>query len=444
MKNKKIFIIGGLVIVVLMIITVVLLLVTKEDKTLTDDGVTNVGTGDLVYWGLWEPDSVMQPIIDEYETLHPGVNILYSQQSFTNYESKLYTRLQQASSSSEPAPDIFRIHNTWLPKYYSYLEPLPVNVMTREEYASTFYPTALSDFTAKNGSIYAIPWEIDGLVVFYNKQLLADKGYQEPPKDWDSFVEAAQKLTVKNSAQQITQSGLAMGTSKNINHSAEILSFLFMAEGIDMIDETNTKVNLNNTKAEGVLDNYVSFANGETATWSSTLRNDLEMFYSGKLAMMIAPSWRTFDIIKAAPTIEFDTAPLPQLEANEEEIYYSTYWGDTVSSTCSNKVAAWDFINFLSQKETQMKLYSNSSNIRAFGEPYSLVELNGEMLGKTYVSAIAEMAPYMQSWPMGDEPFVKATLNDAITEANETEKETSSILSNAEDIINEQLAKSNK
>ena len=427
-----------------MLLTVVLLLVTKKDKTLTDNGVTNVGTGDLVYWGLWEPDSVMQPIIDEYETLHPGVNILYSQQSFTNYESKLYTRLQQASSSSEPAPDIFRIHNTWLPKYYKYLEPLPTNVMTREKYASKFYPTALNDFTAKNGYIYAIPWEIDGLVVFYNKQLLAEKGYQEPPKDWDSFVEAAQKLTVKNSAKQITQSGLAMGTSKNINHSAEILSFLFMAEGIEIIDETHTKVNLNNTKAQGVLDNYVSFAKGETATWSSTLRNDLEMFYSGKLAMMIAPSWRTFDIIKAAPTIEFDTAPLPQLKANKEEIYYSTYWGDTVSSTCSNKVAAWDFINFLSQKETQMKLYSNSSNIRAFGEPYSLVELNGEMLGKTYVSAIAEMAPYMQSWPMGDESFVKATLKDAITEANETEKEISSILSNAEDTINEQLAKTNK
>src|SRR3989338_1186401 len=27
----------------------------------------------LVYWGLWEPESVMQPIIAKYEKLHPGI-----------------------------------------------------------------------------------------------------------------------------------------------------------------------------------------------------------------------------------------------------------------------------------------------------------------------------------------------------------------------------------
>ena len=447
-QQKKILIIGGVVIAVLIIITAVLLLISnnkeKNNTTNTNSGVTNVGSGDLVYWGLWEPDSVMQPIIDEYEALHPGVNILYSQQSFSNYESKLYTRLAQASTSSEPAPDIFRIHNTWTPKYYRYLYPLPSSIMTAADYATTFYPTATADFKHANGYIYAMPFEIDGLVVFYNKQLLAEQGYDEPPKDWDTFVEAAQKLTTKTESGKITTSGLAMGTARNINHSAEILSFLFLAEGIDIIDSTKTQVNLNNTKAEAVLDTYTSFAMGDTATWSSDLRSDLEMFYTGNLAMMIAPSWKAFDIIESAPTIEFDTAPLPQLKANEEEIYYSTYWGEAVSSTCNNPTAAWDFIKYLSTKEVQMKLYSNSSQIRAFGEPYSLVELNSEMLNKTYVSAIAEMAPYMQSWSMGDESFVKAELNSAITGVIEDDQDTSYSLTLAEDNINEQLAETNQ
>jgi multiple sugar transport system substrate-binding protein len=448
-KQKKILIIGGIVICVLIVITAVLLLISNNRKnsgntTTTGNTVTDVGTGDLVYWGLWEPDSVMQPIIEEYEALHPGINILYSQQSFSNYESKLYTRLQQASTSSEPAPDIFRIHNTWTPKYYRYLYPLPTNIMTAEEYASTFYPTATADFKHINGYIYAIPFEIDGLVVFYNKQLLSEQGYDEPPQDWDTFVEAAGKLTERTESGKITTAGVAMGTAKNINHSAEILSFLLLAEGIDIIDSTKTQVNLNNTKAAAVLETYTSFASGDSATWSADLRTDLEMFYSGDLAMMIAPSWRTFDIIEAAPTIEFDTAPLPQLKANEEEIYYSTYWGEAVSSTCSNPTAAWDFINFLASKETQMKLYSNSSQVRAFGEPYSLVELNSEMLNKTYVSAVAEMASNMQSWSMGDESFVKAELNSAITGVIENGQESSFTLSEAENNINEQLAETNQ
>ena len=445
--KKKIFIIGGIVIVVLIVITAILLLINNNKDNATTDTTsttTDVGTGDLVYWGLWEPDSVMQPIIDEYEALHPGINILYSQQSFNNYESKLITRLEQASTSSEPAPDIFRIHNTWTPKYYQYLYPLPSSVMTADEYATTFYPTATADFKHVNGYIYAMPLEIDGLVVFYNKQLLSEQGYETPPQDWDTFVEAAVKLTDKSESGKINVSGLAMGTSRNIKHASEILSFLLLAEGVDIIDSTKTQVNINNIKAQAVLETYTSFAVGDNATWSSDLRTDLEMFYSGDLAMMIAPSWRAFDIIEAAPTIEFDTAPLPQLKANENEVYYSTYWGEAVSSTCANPLAAWDFINFLTQKETQMKLYSGSSQIRAFGEPYSLVELNSEMQNKTYVSAIAEMAPSMKSWSMGDESFVKAELNDAITEVVENDQDISYALSQAEDNINEQLAETNQ
>jgi hypothetical protein len=91
-----------------------------------------------------------------------------------------------------------------------------------------------------------------------------------------------------------------------------------------------------------------------------------------------------------------------------------------------------------------MKLYSASSQIRAFGEPYSLVELNSEMQNKTYVSAIAQMAPYMKSWSMGDESFVKTELNSAITGVIENDQDISSALSQVEKNINEQLAQTNQ
>lgn len=440
-KKKMLLIILGSVLIVVIAITIVLLVLNSNKS---NNNNSSVGTGELVYWGLWEPSSVIQPLIDEYESAHPGITILYSQQTSTNYESRLYTRLQQSSSSSEPAPDIFRIHNTWIPKYYKYLYPLPSSIMSTSIYASTFYPTAVSDFTAKDGNIYAIPLEIDGLVIFYNKQLLATAGVSTPPTDWDSFISLAQQLTKKNSSGQITQSGLAIGTAKNITDAPEILSFLFLEEGVNIIDETRTTVTLNTTKAQSVLDTYTSFATGDDAIWSPDLETDLNMFMEGKLAMMIAPSWRAFDIIQGAPTIEFGTATLPQLAANDTPIYYSSYWGEAVSKNSSNPTAAWDFINFLVQKEQQKKLYSNQSAIRAFGEPYSLVELNSEMVGQSYVDAIAKSAPNMKSWQMGDESFVKATLNEAITAVAENGKNSKDALSTAEEEINTQLAQTNQ
>ena len=440
-KKKTAILFAGIALVVVVITTVVLLLVNTNSKSNTN---TNTVTGELVYWGLWEPSSVMQPLIDQYQSAHPGVTILYSQQTYTNYESRLYTRLQQSSTSSEPAPDIFRIHNTWTPKYYTYLYPLPSTVMTSSTYSTTFYPTATADFTAKDGNIYAMPLEIDGLVVFYNKQLLTAAGVTTPPTDWDSFVELSQKLTKKTSTGKITQAGLAMGTSSNVTHAAEILSFLMLEQGIDIIDETKTAVTLNTTTAESVMDTYTSFAMGKDAVWDSSLGTDLNMFFQGKLAMMIAPSWRAFEIIQSAPTIEFGTASLPQLSANEQPIYYSTYWAEAVSKNSSNPKLAWDFIAFLAQKEQQKSMYSNAAKIRVFGEPYSLVELNSALASNSYLSSIAESAPKMISWQMGDESFVKATLNEAITSIVEDGKDSQTALKTAETEINNQLAQTNR
>ena len=442
-KQKKTLIIAGVVVVILLIATTILFLLRGDtgDPGQNPEEQTSVT---LTYWGLWEPPSVMQPVIDEFEAANPNIKIAYSQQTFSNYESRLFTRLQQATGNEEPAPDIFRIHNTWTPKYYSYLAPMPAEIMSVEEYQEKFYPTALNDFTAKNGNIYAIPLEIDGLTIFYNKQLLAEEGVTEPPEDWDSFFELASDLTKRDASGRIIQTGLAIGTSRNIMHSAEIVAYMLALEDIQVMDQTRTQISLNTPRVQRVFETYTNFAKGDNALWSPTLRTDLEMFFTGDLAMMIAPSWRAFDIIQAAPSVEFDTAPLPQLLANEEDIYYATYWGDAVNRTSASPLAAWKFIAFLAQKEQQMKLYSNASQIRAFGEPYSLVELNSEMLGKPYVSAIAKMAPNMRAYPWGDETVVNTAINTAITDIIEGRSDVDTALEDAETTINATIEQANR
>jgi ABC-type glycerol-3-phosphate transport system substrate-binding protein len=165
------------------------------------------------------------------------------------------------------------------------------------------------------------------------------------------------------------------------------------------------------------------------------------MFFAGKLAMMFAPSWRAFDIIKAAPSIEFGIAPLPELPNNETPIYYSMYWGDAVSSSCQYPEIAWDFIQFL--VDHQQETFSNSAQIRAFGEPYSLTSLNSELENNPYLNAYSIMAPYMHSWGMGDQGFVEQTLNEAITQIVQGEESIDSAMEIAQENINDQLAQTN-
>lgn len=446
MKNdqkKLVIILTGVVVVLIILIIIAAIVLSNKSKD-KGDGNEEVPTSvELIYWGLWEPEDVIQPIIDEYEDENPGVKILYSQQAFKNYESRAYTRLQQSTSSVEPAPDILRINNTWVPKFQKFLSPVPNDIFTVSDYEEQFYPTAVDDFTGSDGNLYAIPWEIDGLLLIYNKQLLSQEGYQEPPADWDSLMEAATKLTKKDGSGKITQSGLAIGTSRNITHSADILSFMMLQNNATIMNSSRNQANITSERAVSALTTYTSFATGENPSWAPYLANDLSMFFQGKLAIMFAPSWRAFDIIEAAPQIEFGLAPLPQLP-NNDPVYYSMYWGDTVSKTSQNTKEAWKFVNYLSQPEQQKKLFANSSKIRVFGEPYSRVSMNSELLANPYTKAMGVMAPNMKAWQMGDQGFVEELLRDSITQVIENDKDPKSVLTSIEKEINDQLAVTNK
>jgi multiple sugar transport system substrate-binding protein len=399
---------------------------------------------ELTFWGFWEEEEAMHPIIEKYEAENPGVKITYAIQQLDNYESLLYTRLEQAQNSNEPAPDIVMIHNSWLPKFEKYLTPLPSTVMSVDTYKQEFYPTALNDFTGKNGNIYAIPLQIDGLMVIYNKELLAEAGYSAPPTDWDSFMDAAKKMTKSDSRGIITQSGLAVGTAENITHSTDILLYFFLQNLAQIIGEDKTVVNLTSPRAITAFEEYTSFASDKDATWAGYLPNDVTFFVRGQLAMMFGTSWRALEILERTEDIEFGLAPLPRL-TNNEEAYLSSYWGTTVSNTCKSSKEAWKFVEYLSQPEQLRRLYQNAAKVRAFGEPYSRVSMNAELADNPYTSALAYMAPYMKSWQFGEQSFVEEKLKEAITQhvqRNQTNSE--SILRTAEQEINLRLAVSNK
>ncbi len=57
---------------------------------------------------------------------------------------------------------------------------------------------------------------------------------------------------------------------------------------------------------------------------------------------------------------------------------------------------------------------------------------------------MATMAPYMKSWPMGDETNVKKHIDAAITSIIEGSTKAESALRKAQEDINKQLAQTNK
>lgn len=391
-------------------------------------------TGDqveLVYWGLWESETNMKEVIEEYEKENPNITIKYTQKRYTQYEENIYERLADPKTT----PDIVRINNTWTYKFQSRLSPLPPEIMSNTEYQQTFYSTAVSDFMGTDGKMYAIPLEIDGLALYYNKDLFTKAGISSPPSDWDTFIEASKSLTQTDPSGDIVQAGAAIGCSNNINHSADILFALMLQNNVSMTDSTGAEATFDSPRGEAAIKYYTDFIS-EHKVWSCGLRNDLEMFAGGKLAMMFAPSWRVFDIINMNSSVNFDIATFPQLPANDIDVNYAMYWGDTVSAQSQNQLEAWKFIKYLSEKEQLKNMYAAASLGRTFGEPYSRKDLSSELEDVPYAGVFIQMAPTMTSWKLGDQQTTESAINQAISDITDGRKRESEALTDAINTIN--------
>ena len=220
----------------------------------------------------------------------------------------------------------------------------------------------------QNGAIYGIPLGIDTLALFINPDLFQAAGVQ-PPNNWDDFVKVAKKLTVKDpDTNKIKTAGAAMGTYNNITHSADIISVLFIQQGVNLKKfPTDAKNEID------AIDFYTSFAKGENPVWDNTLDESILAFAKGNVAMYFGFSWDIFTIQQLNKNTKFKIYPIPSLYGKNTTI--ASYWAEGVSARSPNQKEALLFMHYLAQEETAQKFYTEASKVRLFGEPYARTDL---------------------------------------------------------------------
>ncbi|MBI3379489.1 extracellular solute-binding protein [Candidatus Gottesmanbacteria bacterium] len=413
-KKKKLifFAIAG---VIILIIFLVFSLLVKS-KPQTPQTIT------LDYWGLWEDKNILQSIIDEYKKNHSNININYIKQ-----DPKLYReRLAKAIDKGE-GPDLFRFHNTWVPMMKSYLSIMPSNIYSADDFKKIFFPVATDDLK-QNGNIYGIPLMIDGLLLFYNEDILKANNIAVP-KTWDEIqkIVVPGKLTVVENGKIVT-AGIALGTAENIEHFSDILGLMFLQNGTklekslfscatsstaNILDSTNSTSNSSSTTCgTETLAYYHKFAELPNNSWDETLENSIVAFAGGKVAIILAPSWEAFTIkeLSKNSNLNFKTAKVPQLPCDKQPcvtVNWATYWVEGVSNKSKYQKESWEFLKYLSDANTMRKLYEKQSAARSlFGEPYSRVDLAKSLSDHPYLGPLIAEAPTMKSF------FLASRTND--------------------------------
>ncbi|MFH1522825.1 MAG: extracellular solute-binding protein [Patescibacteria group bacterium] len=389
----------------------------------------------LNYWRVWDGPDAFSEIIDNYKRLHPFITIEYRKLRYSEYEKELLEALAE-----DKGPDIFSIHNTWLKKYESKIAPMPPQItmaypvtkgtikketmpelrttksISLKELKDNFIDVVYSDvlldvYDDKTGKsverVFALPLAIDTLAMYYNKDLLNNAGIAKPPIYWNrEFQLAVKSLTKQDTKGQIIQSGIALGTSNNIERYSDILSILMMQNGAIMMDEagrvTFDKIpeslkNLKYNPGLGALNFYTDFSNPakEVYSWNSELENSLDMFIAGRLAIMLGYSYDLPTIKARAPKLNFSIAKLPQIEDNPKSINFANYWVEGVSNKSKYINEAWDFIQFAT-KEEYVESYLAKTK-----KPTALRSLVNEQIEDMDIGVFAEQVLTAQSWYRG-------------------------------------------
>ncbi|MEK7526362.1 MAG: extracellular solute-binding protein [Patescibacteria group bacterium] len=355
-------------------------LVTQKETTIT-------------WWGLWEDQLSVSPIISEYQAAHPNVKINYVKQSPQDYRERLTNSLAKGNG-----PDIFSFHNSWVPMFKNDLDVVPASVMSVEDFNKNYYPVMTADLGLGNG-LAGIPREYDGLALFVNEELFNQQG-KTVPKTWDELRETARSLTIKDETGNIKQAGVALGRTENVDHWQEILALLMIQNGVRM----------NNPAGQNATDalSFFSAFSAIDGVWDQTLPPSTIAFSSGKAAMYLGSSWRVFEIKQQNPTLKFKVAPVPQLakiSASDPDVSYATYWVDGVWKRSENKAAAWEFVKYLSSQETLQKMYTESAKTRLFGMPYPRVDMASLVSTDPIVSVFVTQAPAAKSWYLQSRTF---------------------------------------
>ncbi|MFA5644486.1 MAG: extracellular solute-binding protein [Patescibacteria group bacterium] len=382
----------------------------------------------LNYWRVFDGQDNFAEIIKAYNERHPYVTINYRKLRYEEYEQELLNAFAE-----DRGPDIFSIHNTWIKKYESKIEPLPdqttmvfpvvkgsikketiqeikvVRSINLRELKQNFVDAVYSDVVINN-KIYGLPLFVDTLAMYYNQDLFDSAGVIDVPKYWNrDFQQTVRKLTRQDLKGNILQAGVALGGGTNVERFSDILSVLMMQNGAIMMSDSeqilfNTippnSQNKDYNPGLMALRFYTDFANPvkEVYSWNSTLDNSINAFASGKLAIMFGYSYHMPTIRATSPKLNFLVAPLPQIEGSSTPINFANYWVEVVSKKSKYQNEAWNFVQFLTSAEQA------ESYLKKTKKPSALRSLLSKQREDLEIGVFADQVLTAKSWYKGRNP----------------------------------------
>ena len=276
-----------------------------------------------------------------YEAEHPGITVEHQVTAYGDFLQTILT-----SRVGGTAPDIYNIYSIWAPQLASagVLEAPPPEIA---DFITANYSPATVGAATIGGQLWGIPTELSIYALVYNKKLLAEAGYDAPPKTWAELTEMAAAITTTNDQGNIDVGGYAYGTS--IAEGVHPFYAQMFAAGVPPYAEDGRSTNLTSPEAVRILTEQVAlFEQGITSN-AITVDN----FVSNAVGMVIGANWTKFGAQEAFGAEFDDTVGVASIPTDGPggTMLYSFLWAVDASSDA--KAESWDLLQYLNTAQTE-------------------------------------------------------------------------------------------
>ncbi len=231
--------------------------------------------------------------------------------------------------ASGNSPDVVLIPQDLIRTFYTKINIIPFTMFSETDFRNNFVQGAE---VFLSGGVMAVPFAVDPLMMYWNRDMFANAGIAKAPETWDAFPTLVEKLTKVENNSDIKQSAVSFGEYANVDNAKALLSTLFFQTGNPIVtSSSNGYVSTLNTYPSlfEPLNAFTEYSNPKKTvySWNSTMPNSRKAFLSEQLAIYFGFSSEKNNLRISNPNLNFDVAFMPQALGTKNKMTFGNIYG---------------------------------------------------------------------------------------------------------------------
>ncbi|MDD5152976.1 MAG: extracellular solute-binding protein [Candidatus Pacebacteria bacterium] len=318
-------------------------------------GRENINYGKVIVWGTI-PFNTMQQVIGDKLQNQTNITISYVQKNKDTFTADLVDALASGSG-----PDLFIISQDGILQNMNKIALIPYQYVSARDFKNTF--VSEGEMFLQTDGIVAMPFTVDPIVMYWNRDMFTNAGIAVPPVKWSEFYSMNTRVVVRDKSGNITKSFVSFGSYSNVSHAKEVLSMLMMQAGSPVVTIKDNVLTADITSTDsqgpqGPAARAVSFfsqfskSDKDSYSWNRSLPFSKSMFEAGDLAIYFGYASEYPEIKAKNPNLNFDVAPVPQTGDSSTKITFGRVQGLALTKYAKNPTGAIQAALLLSSKES--------------------------------------------------------------------------------------------